>query len=97
MAMNAMHHHLPSARQVLPPPLELIGVAMHGGDDELAGLGEVGGAANVHHDRRRRGAEPAMKIGRGHRRKSLFHDVHLDYLGDVIGTAAPCAEDSSVT
>jgi hypothetical protein len=37
-----------------------------------------------------------MKIGRGDRRKSLLHDVHLDYLGDVIGMAAPCAEDSSV-
>jgi hypothetical protein len=65
MPMNAMHDHLPTA---------LVGVAMHGGYDQLAGLGEVGGAANVHHDWRRRGAEPGMKIGRGDRRKGLVHD-----------------------
>jgi hypothetical protein len=47
---------------------------MHRGYDELAGLGEVCGAANVHDDRRRSGAEPGMELGWRNRRKRLLHD-----------------------
>ena len=74
MAMNAVHDDLARAGQGLPPLVDLVRRTMAGGHEELARVGKICGAPNVDHGRSGGSAEPGIKIGRGHRRKSLLHD-----------------------
>src|SRR5262245_1215017 len=60
--MDAVYDHLACAGQVLSPLLDLIRVAMAGGDDEFACRCKIGGTPDVQERRCCGCTEPAVKV-----------------------------------